>query len=57
MHSEICQTSKMELFLGNGHLTKASSHFYKNLPLRCLMELRVRKIDDDTNNKGTSKLT
>ena len=41
----------MELFLGK---LKPASHFCKKLPLRCLAGIQVRKIDDDTDNKGTS---
>ena len=29
----------------------------KKFPLRCLTGLKVRKIGDDTDNKGASKLT
>ena len=39
----------MELFLGNSSA--------KKFPLRCLTGLQVRKIVDDIDNKGTSKLT
>ena len=36
---------------------KSTSHFFKKLPLRCLTGIQVRKIGDDTDNKGTSSLT
>ena len=57
MHSEICQTFRTQIFLGNGQLRKFASHFHKKLPIRCIMWFQARKLDDDTDNKGTSKLT
>ena len=57
MHSENCQTSKIELPLGNSQRQNSTSCFCKKLPLRCLMEPQVRKIGGNTDNKGTSKLT
>ena len=57
MQSENCQTSKIELSLGNSQRLNSASCFRKKLPLRCLTEPQVRKIGDNTNNKGTSKLT
>ena len=57
MHSENCQTSKIELSLGNSQRLNSASRFRKKLHLRCLMEPQVRKIGDISDNKGTSKLT
>ena len=57
MHSENCQTSEIEFSLGNSQRLNSASRFRKKLPLRCLTEPQVRKIDDITDNKGTSKLT
>ena len=57
MHSENCQTSKIELSLGNSQRLNSASRFRKKLPLRCLTEPQVRKIGDITVNKGTSILT
>ena len=51
MHSENCQTSKIELSLGNSQRLNSASRFRKKLPLRCLTELRVRKIGDITDKK------
>ena len=37
---------------------KSTSHFFKKrLPLRYLTVIQVRKIGDDTDNKGTLSLT
>ena len=52
MHSENCQTSKIELSLGNSQRLNSASRFRKKLPLRCLTELRVRKIGGITDKKG-----
>ena len=57
MDSENCQTSKIELSLGNSQRLNSASHLHTKLPLRCLKEPQVRKIGDTTDNKGTSKLT
>ena len=57
IHSENYQTSEMELYLGNSWQLKPISHVCKKLPLRCLTGIQVRKIGDDTDNKGTSRLT
>ena len=57
MHSENCQISKIELLLGNSQQLDSASCFCKKLPLRCLTEPQVRKIGDNTDNEGTSKLT
>ena len=57
MHSENCQTSKIELSLGNNHRLNSASRFRKMLPLRCLTDPQIRKVGNITNNKGTSKLT
>ena len=46
----------MEFSLGNSWRLESASHFDKKLPLRCLTELQVRKMGDDIDNKGTSKL-
>ena len=55
MHAENCQTSKVELPLGNSWNQQVI--FCKKLPLRCLVGLKVRNIvDDDDDNKETSKL-
>ena len=56
MDSENCQTSKIELSLGNSQRLNSARRFRKKLPLRCLMEPQVRKLGDITDNKGTSKL-
>ena len=57
MHSENCQTSKIELSLGNSQRRNSASRFRKKLPLRCLTEPQVKKLGNITDNKGTSKLT
>ena len=57
MHPEHYQTSKIELSLGNSQPLNSASRFCKKLPLRCLTGPQVRKIGDNTDNKGTSKLT
>ena len=57
MHSENCQTSKIELSLGNSQRLNSTTRFWKKLLLRCLMEPQVRKIGSNTDTKGTSKLT
>ena len=38
-------------------LVETASHFCIKLPFRYLATFRVRKIGDDTDNKGISKLT
>ena len=57
MHPENYQTSKIEFSLGNSQRLNSASRFCKKLPLRCLTEPQVRKIRDNTDSKGTSKLT
>ena len=57
MHSENCQTSKIELSLGNSQRRNSASRFRKKLPLRCLTEPQVKKLGNIADNKGTSKLT
>ena len=57
MHPENYQTSTIEFSLGNSQRLNSASCFCKKLPLRCLTEPQVRKIRDNADNKGTSKLT
>ena len=57
MHSENCQTSKIQRSLGNSERLNSASLFRKKLPLRCLTDPQVRKIADITDNNETSKLT
>ena len=58
IQSQNCQTSKMELYLGNSQRLKSASHFCEKKTLsRFLTGIQVRKIGDDTDNKETSKLT
>ena len=57
MHSENCQTSKIELSLRNSQQLDSAGRFRKQFPLRCLSEPQVRKIGHITDDKGTSKLT
>ena len=57
MLSENCQTSKIELSLGNNQRLNSASRFRKNLPLKCLTQPQVRKIGNNTDHKETSKLT
>ena len=57
MDSENSQASKIEISLGNSQGLNSASRFRKKLALRCLTEPQVRKICDNTDNKGTSKLT
>ena len=57
MHSENCQTSKIDLSIGNSQRLNSANRFRKKLPLRCSAEPQVRKIADITGNKGISNLT
>ena len=57
MHSENCQTSKIDLSLGNSQRRNSASRFRKKLPLRCLAEPQVKILGNIADNKGTSKLT
>ena len=57
MHSENCQTSKIDLSIGNSQRLNYANRFRKKLPLRCSAEPQVRKTADITGNKGISKLT
>ena len=56
MHSENCQTSKIQLSLGNSQRLNSASRFRKS-SLSYLTKPQVQKIADITGNKGTSKLT
>ena len=57
MHSENCQTSKIQLSLGNSQQLNSAILFRKKLSLTYLTEPQVRKIADITDTKGTLKLT
>ena len=57
MHSENCQTSKIQLSLGNSQQLNSAILFRKMLSLTYLTEPQVRKIADITDTKGTLKLT